>query len=160
MTIAVGDSLPHVKLKSLDAEGLRDVDVYDLCRDGVSVIFALPGAFTPQCSARHLPGFIEHAADFAAKGVKRIICVSVNDAFVMDAWARHNNVSNRIHMLADGNGEFAQSIGLSMDARPFGMGLRSQRFAMIVRDGKVSGLFVEEPGAFDVSAASAVLRHL
>jgi peroxiredoxin len=160
LTIAIGDSLPHVTLKSLTPEGMRDIDVHALCAHGRSVIFSLPGAFTPQCSARHLPGFLEHAADFAAKGVARLICVSVNDAFVMDAWARHNHVDGRIHMLADGNGDFTQALGLSMDARPFGMGVRSQRFALVVADGRVTQLFVEEPGAFEVSAASYVLSRL
>jgi len=160
MAISIGDTLPAATLKSLGENGVTDVDIKSLCADGLSVIFALPGAFTPACSARHLPGFLEHAADFKARNVARLICVAVNDAFVMAAWARTNHVDGRIHMLADGNGELTRALGLDMDARPFGMGLRSQRYAMVVKDGKVAQLFVEEPGAFEVSAASYVLSKL
>jgi peroxiredoxin len=132
----------------------------DLCARGTSVIFALPGAFTPQCSARHLPGFLEHASDFKSKSVDRLACIAVNDVFVMDAWARLNNVDGRILMLADGNGDFTRACGLETDARPYGMGLRSQRYAMVVKDGRVTHLYIDEPGAFEVSAAAYVLSKL
>jgi peroxiredoxin len=160
MAISIGDALPSATLKSLSDSGVTDVDIKTLCASGLSVIFAVPGAFTPACSARHLPGFLEHASDFKTKNVSRIICVAVNDAFVMSAWAKVNHVDGRIHMLADGNGEFTRALGLDMDAWPFGMGLRSQRYAMVVKDGRVEKLFVEDAGAFEVSAASYVLSHL
>ena len=160
MPIQVGDSVPDISVKMMGQGGPEDVGIKSLCAQGTSVIFSLPGAYTPACSARHLPGFLEHAVDFKARGVARIMCVSVNDAFVMDAWARANHVDQKIIMLADGNGEFTRATGLELDARPFGMGLRSQRYAMVVKDGKVTQLFVEEPGAFEVSAASHVLSKL
>lgn len=160
MTLKVGDKLPGVALKTLTPDGVRDVSVQDLCRQGTTILFAVPGAFTPQCSARHLPGFVERAAAFKAKGVDRIACVAVNDAFVMGAWARANNVGETLFMLADGNGEFTCAAGLDADARPYGMGLRSQRYAMVVKDGVVTQLFVDPPGAFEVSAAENVLSRL
>jgi peroxiredoxin len=160
MTIKPGDPLPEGTVKTMTPDGPRDVAVKDLCGAGTAVIFALPGAFTPACSARHLPGFLDKAAELAARGVGVIACLSVNDAFVMDAWARANRVDGRIVMLADGNGSFTRALGLDADLTPFGMGLRSQRFAMVVKDGRVAQLFVDEPGAFELSAAGHVLAHL
>ncbi|MDX2221338.1 MAG: peroxiredoxin [Rhodospirillaceae bacterium] len=160
MTIRIGDPLPDGTVKTMTPDGPRDVSMKDLCASGTAVIFAVPGAFTPACSARHLPGFLEKAADLTARGVGVIACISVNDAFVMDAWARANGVKGRIVMLADGNGAFTRALGLDADLSPFGMGVRSQRFAMVVKNGRVAQLFVDEPGAFEVSAAGHVLAHL
>ncbi|MDX2143989.1 MAG: peroxiredoxin [Rhodospirillaceae bacterium] len=160
MPIRVSDSVPDIRVKMMAQGQIENVSMAGLCAKGISVIFALPGAFTPQCSARHLPGFLEHADDFKAKGVDRIACIAVNDVFVMDAWARANRVDGRILMLADGNGEFTRACGLETDARPYGMGLRSQRYAMVVSDGRVAQLYVDEPGAFEVSAAAYVLGKL
>jgi len=160
MTLKVGDALPDVVLKAMGDAGPKDIAIKDLCNSGTTVIFALPGAYTPQCSARHLPGFLEHAADFNAKGVDRIACLSVNDVFVMDAWAKHNHVDGKVLMLADGNAEFTRLAGLALDARGFGMGVRSQRYAMVTKNGTVTQIFVEEPGAFEVSAAAHVLSKL
>jgi peroxiredoxin len=123
-------------------------------------LFAVPGAFTPTCSAKHLPGFIEKADELAGKGVDEIVCVSVNDPFVMGAWGKSTGADGKITMLADGNGDFAKALGLTMDGSRFGMGLRSQRFSMLVKDGKVTELNVEEPGAFKVSSAEHLLSQL
>jgi len=144
----------------MGSEGPKSVTVQELCGTGTSVLFAVPGAFTPTCSAQHLPGFIERAADFKGKGVDRLICMAVNDVFVMDAWARQSGASSMIVMAADGNGAFSEALGLSMDASAFGMGRRAQRFAMIVKDGVVTGLFVEAPGEFRASSAENVIDHL
>jgi glutaredoxin/glutathione-dependent peroxiredoxin len=157
MALKVGDSLPDVTLKTMGETGPKDIAIKSLCASGATVIFALPGAYTPQCSARHLPGFLEHAADFKAKGVDRIACLSVNDVFVMDAWAKHNHVDDKVLMLADGNAEFTRAAGLDLDARGYGMGVRSQRYAMVIKNGAVTHMFIEEPGAFEVSAAAHVL---
>jgi peroxiredoxin len=160
MTITPGDSLPDIILKTYNGTALEDVPLRRLCATGITVLFAVPGAFTPACSARHLPGFVENAAALRHKGVDRIACVAVNDAFVMHAWAEANGVGHGILMLGDGNAEWARAAGLNADATPWGMGVRSQRYAMIIKDGVVQQLFVDEAGAFDVSAAQNVLRHL
>jgi peroxiredoxin len=123
-------------------------------------LFALPGAFTPTCSAKHLPGFVQHADDLKRKGIDTIACVSVNDAFVMGAWGENQNVGERVMMLADGNGEFTRALGLEMDASKYGMGKRSQRFSMLVDNGLVKQLNVEEPGAYAVSSAEHMLQQL
>jgi peroxiredoxin len=123
------------------------------------VLFGVPGAFTPTCSARHLPGFVEHAAEFHARGVDSLVCMSVNDVFVMAAWGKHAGADG-IVMLADGNGDFAKSLGLEVDASAFGMGLRCNRFALVAEDGVVQQLFVETPGEFRVSSAEHVLANL
>lgn len=158
--INIGQRLPDIALKTMTPEGVRDIALADLTRGKRVVIFAVPGAFTPACSARHLPGFLERHDALKAHGIDIIACVAVNDAFVMDAWARDNAVNGRVVMLADGNGEFARAVGLDLDARPYGMGVRSQRYAMVVEDGVVKSLFVEAPGAFEVSAAENVLASL
>jgi glutaredoxin/glutathione-dependent peroxiredoxin len=124
------------------------------------VVFALPGAFTPTCSAKHVPGFVAEADKFKAKGVDAIACISVNDAFVMGAWGKDQKAGDKVMMLGDGAAEFTNAMGLAMDLTKNGMGVRSQRYAMIVKDGKVDQLFVEKPGAFEVSAAENVLKHL
>jgi peroxiredoxin len=124
------------------------------------VVFALPGAFTPTCSAKHLPGFVTKADDIRSKGVDAIACVSVNDAFVMGAWGEQQGAGDKVMMLADGNGDFTRALGLEMDASKFGMGKRSQRFSMLVDDGVVTQLNVEEPGAFSVSSAEHIIQQL
>jgi peroxiredoxin len=124
------------------------------------VVFALPGAFTPTCSAKHLPGFVQKADDIRHKGVDAIACVSVNDAFVMGAWGEQQGAGDKVMMLADGNGEFTRALGLEMDASKFGMGKRSQRFSMLIDNGVVTQLNVEEPGAFSVSSAEHIIQQI
>ena len=160
MTIHVGDRIPEVTLKRI-REGIETLDTHSLFDARKVVLFAVPGAFTPTCSARHLPGFKDHAADFKAKGVDAIACVSVNDAFVMGAWAKANdlNGADDVVMLADGNGDFTRAVGLALDAKGFGMGERSQRYSMLVKDGKVATLNVEGPGKFEVSDADTMLAQ-
>ena len=160
MPIQPGALLPDMSLKSTMNGAVCDIAIRDFCATGKTVIFAVPGAYTPACSARHLPGFIEHAAALRAKHVDRIACIAVNDAFVMDVFARANHVSDSIIMLADGNAEFTRAVGLDSDARPYGMGIRSQRYAMVIQDGRVVKVFVDEPGAFEASAAHYVLSQL
>src|SRR5438094_3213390 len=146
MAIKVGESLPlDVKLKEMGEAGPRDVSVGDIFRGKRVVLFAVPGAFTPTCSMKHLPGFVGDAAKIRAKGVDEIVCVSVNDVFVMNAWGKASGAEGKVRMLADGNGDFTRSMGLELDASGFGMGRRSQRYGMVVRDGKVEQLHVE-PG--------------
>lgn len=144
----------------MGSEGPQVMSSRSLCEQGTTVLFAVPGAFTPTCSADHLPGFIERAHEFAAKGVDRLVCLGVNDVFVMDAWGRQSGVDGKIVMAADGNGDFTRALGLEMDATAFGMGKRSQRFALIVRDGVVADVFVEAPGEFRVSSADYLLDRL
>jgi peroxiredoxin len=160
VVIGVGDKLPNVPVKILATDGARDVSILDYCGDGRVVLFAVPGAFTPECSARHLPGFLDRHHAFLSHGIAKIGCIAVNDSFVMDAWAKANSVCDRITMLADGNGALTAAMGMTLDARPYGMGLRSQRYAMVIDRGVVAKLFVDEPGAFDVSAAEKVLAPL
>jgi glutaredoxin/glutathione-dependent peroxiredoxin len=157
MTIAVGDRIPDVRLHTMTKEGVRGVSSSDLLGKGKVVLFAVPGAFTPTCSEQHLPGFVVRADEIRAKGVDRVACVSVNDPFVMDAWARDHEVGNDILMLADGNGEFTKAMGLEMDGSGFGLGWRSQRYAAILDDGVVSALFVEPGPGLSVSSAESVL---
>jgi peroxiredoxin len=160
MTIKVGDRVPEATLVKMTADGPVPVTTAELFGGRTVALFAVPGAFTPTCSARHLPGYIEQADALAAKGVDEIACVSVNDAFVMGAWAKSSGAEGKITMLADGNGDFAKALGLTMDGSRFGMGLRAQRFSMLVKDGVVEQLNVEEPGAFKVSAADHLLAQL
>ena len=161
MTIKVGDTLPAATFMTSTAEGPAPVTTDDLFKGKTVALFAVPGAFTPTCSAKHLPGFKEHAAEFKAKGVDTIACVSVNDAFVMGAWADSQGIGkDEIVMLGDGNGDFTRQLGLTMDAKGFGMGERSQRYSMIVKDGVVSQLNVEQPGEFRVSSAEHLLAQL
>ncbi|MDT8449785.1 MAG: peroxiredoxin [Wenzhouxiangellaceae bacterium] len=160
MTISAGDRIPHAQLTVMTDNGPEPIDAAELMAEGATVLFAVPGAFTPTCSAQHLPGFIEQADAIRERGVDRIVCCAVNDVFVMDAWGRDAGVDDRIIMAADGNGDFAQALGLAMDGRAFGMGQRSQRYAMVVRDGVVEELFVEPPGEFRVSSAEHVLSAL
>ncbi len=160
MALRVGDRIPDVTLKFMTPKGIEDVAMSDLFRGRKAVLFALPGAFTPTCSAKHLPGFIGKAAEIRAKGVDEIICLAVNDAFVIDAWGKAHGAGNDVKLVADGNGEFTRAVGLDFDGSNFGMGVRSQRYAAIVDDGVVSHLAVEEPMKFEVSSAEAVLAAL
>jgi peroxiredoxin len=160
MTIKVGDKLPAATLTAGTSEGPRPMSTDDIFKGKKVALFAVPGAFTPTCSAKHLPGFKEHVADFKAKGVDTIACLSVNDAFVMKAWGESQGVGDDILMLADGSGDFTKAVGLEMDASRFGMGQRSQRYSMIVEDGVVKELNVEAGGEFRVSAADYLLAQL
>lgn len=160
MAIQPGNRLPDVMINVMDAGHPRPVSSLALMGTGRVVVFAVPGAFTPTCSVHHLPGFISRAEALRDRGVNRIVCLAVNDIFVMDAWAKASGVDNRITMAADGNGEFTRALGLEMDATGFGMGMRAQRFAMVIDDGVVRRLFVEAPGEFKVSSAEYVLRNL
>lgn len=160
MTIKIGDKIPAATLKVMTKDGPSNATTDELFGSGKVVMFSVPGAFTPTCSARHLPGFVDHAAEIAAKGVDRIVCVAVNDVFVMDAWGKSANVGDKIVMAADGNGEFTRALGLELDASGFGMGQRGQRFAVITQDGVVTALNVEAPGEFKVSSAEFVLGQL
>lgn len=158
MTIAIGDRIPHATLNELK-DGIQAVDTKDLFAGRKVVLFAVPGAFTPTCSAKHLPGYIEQFDAFKARGID-VACMAVNDAFVMGAWAKSQSVPEGLRMLADGNGNLARALGLELDATAFGMGLRSKRFALYAEDGVVKQLHVEAPGEFKVSAADYVLEHL
>jgi peroxiredoxin len=160
MTIKVGDKVPSATLMEKQNGGPKPIKTDELFAGKKVVLFALPGAFTPTCSAKHLPGFIQNADAIKAKGADVIACLSVNDAFVMGAWGDSQGAGGKVMMLADGNGEFTKALGLEMDATRFGMGHRSQRFSMIVDNGIVKALNIEEPGAFSVSSAEHVLKQL
>ena len=160
MTIAKGDKIPATTFVKMTENGPDQVDSDSFFKGRKVAIFSVPGAFTPTCSAKHLPGFVEHADDFKAKGVDQIVCLSVNDAFVMNAWGKDQNVGSKIAMVADGNAELTKKLGLEMDGSKFGMGARSQRYSMLVKDGVVEKLNVEEPGAFAVSNAETLLGQL
>jgi peroxiredoxin len=160
MTIKVGDKVPSVKLKQMTADGMKDVQTDDFFKGKKVVLFALPGAFTPTCSAKHLPGFVEKAAEIRGKGVDTIACLSVNDAFVMNAWGKDQKADGKVQMLADGNADFTKAVGLELDARANGLGIRSQRYAMVVDNGVVKALNVEKPGSFEVSSAESILKAL
>lgn len=158
--IKIGDKIPAMKLMAATAEGPREVDTAELFGPGKVVLFAVPGAFTPTCSAKHLPGFITHMDELKAKGVDRVVCMAVNDAFVMGAWAKDQKSGDAITMLADGSAAFTKALGLELDLVARGLGIRSQRFALIAQDGVVTHLAVEDAGGFDVSRAEAVLEAL
>ena len=158
MTIKVGDPIPAASLNVL-RDGVQSVDSQELFAGKQLVLFAVPGAFTPTCSAKHLPGFVQHFSEFRDRGLE-VACIAVNDAFVMDAWAKSQDVPEGMIMLADGNGAFTRALGLEMDATGFGMGLRSKRYALLADDGVVRKLWIEAPGEFRVSSAEAVLKAL
>ena len=160
MTIKVGDRLPHANLTKAGPEGPQPVDTDSYFAGRKVALFSVPGAFTPTCSARHLPGFVEKADELKAKGVDEVACVSVNDAFVLQAWAVSAGAEGKVTMLAYGNGDFAEALGLAADFSKFGMGKRGQRWSAIVDDGVVTELNVEEPGAFSVSSAEFLLGQL
>lgn len=160
MTIKVGDKVPAATLTIMSKDGPTRTSTGDLFGKGKVVLFSVPGAFTPTCSARHLPGFVEQAAAIKARGVARIVCLAVNDVFVMNAWGKQAGAEDRIVMAADGNGEFTRALGLEMDATGFGMGKRGQRFAFVSENGVVTALEIEAPGEFKVSSAEHVLGLL
>jgi glutaredoxin/glutathione-dependent peroxiredoxin len=160
MTIKVGDKIPSVKIKHMTKDGVKDITTDEIFGGKKVALFALPGAFTPTCSAKHLPGFVQNAAQIKGKGVSTIACLSVNDAFVMDAWGKNQNVGENVLMLADGNAELTKALGLEMDGSGYGMGTRSRRYSMLVDNGVVTQLNVEKPGAFEVSNAETMLKQL
>ena len=158
MSIQVGDSIPNATINIVQ-DGVQSINTQDFFQDRKVVLFALPGAFTPTCSAKHLPGFIEHIDAFTEKQYT-VACLSVNDAFVMSAWAKSQDAPASINMLADGNADFTKALGLQLDATPFGMGIRAKRFALIADNGIVTHLFLEAPGEFSVSSAESVLAAI
>lgn len=160
MTIKVGDKVPQASFTTFGPDGPKPITTDELFKGKTVALFAVPGAFTPTCSARHLPSFKDHAAELKAKGVDVIACVSVNDVFVMKAWGEAQGVGDNILMLADGNGDFTKKVGLELDASRFGMGPRSQRYSMIVKDGVVQELNVEAGGEYRVSSAEYMLEQL
>lgn len=160
MTVKAGDRLPNISLRKMTENGPETVETDTLFKGRTVALFAVPGAFTPTCSARHLPGFVEQADAIRSKGVDEIVCLSVNDAFVMGAWGKSAAADGKVTMLADGNGEFTDAVGLSLDASKNGMGKRSQRYSMLVKDGVVAELNVEEPGSFRLSSAEHMLGQL
>ena len=158
--VKIGDTIPSVKLMAATADGPKETSTDDIFGGKTVVLFAVPGAFTPTCSARHLPGYLQNMDALQDKGVDTVACMSVNDGFVMNAWARDQGVDGRILMLADGNGAFTKALGLELDLTARGMGIRSQRFAMVVKDKAVTSLNVETPGGFEVSKAETILAGL
>ena len=160
MSINVGDRLPKATLAKATAEGPQPIDSEDYFAGRRIALFSVPGAFTPTCSARHLPGFVDKADELRAKGVDEIACVAVNDAFVMQAWGEQAGADGKVTMLADGNGDFAQALGLTMDGSKFGLGQRGSRWSAIVDDGVVEQLNVEQPGDFNVSSADYLMERL
>ena len=160
MAIQTGDKIPSVNLQHMGADGVETISSDDLFVGKKVVLFALPGAFTPTCSASHLPGYVVASDDLFAKGIDRIVCLSVNDAFVMNAWGQQHNADDQVMMIADGSGHFTKAVGLELDLDAAGLGLRSQRYAMVVNDGVVEVLNVEAPQAFTVSDAETILSSL
>ncbi len=160
MAIKLGDRIPSVKLKHMTKDGMKDISTDELFKGRKVAVFGLPGAFTRTCSGQHLPGFVQNAGAIKAKGVDAIVCLSVNDAFVMDAWGKSQNVGDAVLMLADGNADLTKALGLEIDRRDVGFGLRSQRYSMLVDNGVVTQLNLEKPGAFEVSSAETLLKQL
>ncbi|HYD38355.1 MAG TPA: peroxiredoxin [Allosphingosinicella sp.] len=160
MSIKVGDKLPKATLVKATPEGPQPIDSEDYFGGRRIALFSVPGAFTPTCSARHLPGYIDRVDELKGKGVDEIACIAVNDAFVMQAWAESAGAAGKVTMLADGNGDFARALGLTMDGSKFGLGERGSRWSAIVNDGVVEQLHVEEPGAFNVSSADYLIERL
>jgi glutaredoxin/glutathione-dependent peroxiredoxin len=160
MTIAIGDKIPQTELLTMTSEGTEKVSTDAIFGGRKVVLFAVPGAFTPTCSMNHLPGFVEKASEIKAKGVDDIVCVAVNDVHVMNAWGRHSGCEGKVKMLADGNGDFARKLGLEFDLAQAGMGTRSRRYSMIVENGIVKALNIEEKPGVNVSGADTVLQQL
>jgi peroxiredoxin len=160
MTIQVGERIPEVKLRTINQEGKREVSTGELFRGRRVVLFGVPGAFTGTCSQRHLPGFVDHADEIRARGVDLIACTAVNDIDVLNAWAREHGAGDKIVLLADGNGELAHAMGLELDMRAFGMGIRSQRYGAIIEDGVLKALHRDPPGDVTGSGAEAILAEL
>ena len=158
--IKVGDTIPHAKLTAATPEGPKELTTDELFSGKKVVLFAVPGAFTPTCSAKHLPGYLQHLGALQQKGVDTVACIAVNDPFVMGAWAKDQDVQGRMVMIADGSGAFTRQLGLELDLTARGLGMRSQRYAMVVDDGRVTSLNVEPPGGFEVSKAETVLEAL
>ena len=160
MTIKVGDKIPEAILKCIGSDGIVNIEVGKHFSNKKIVLFSVPGAFTPTCSAKHLPGFVEYSSDILSKGVDEIICISVNDPFVMNAWEKDQNSKGKVTLLADGNGDFTEALGLSFDGSGFGLGKRGQRFVIIIDNGTIVHLAIEEAGSFEVSSAESVLKAL
>lgn len=158
MAIKVGDTVPSVKIMQATAEGPKEVDTGELFAGKTVVLFGVPGAFTPTCSAKHLPGFVQQADAYKAKGVDVIACMAVNDAFVMGAWGKDQGITDQVVMLADGAAAFTKALGLEFDLTARGLGVRCQRFALVAKNGKVTHVGVEAPGAFEVSKAEEVIK--
>lgn len=160
MTIAVGDTIPSMTLTQATVEGPRELSTEALFGGKTVVLFGVPGAFTPTCSAKHMPSFLENAAALKAKGVDTIACMAVNDPFVMQAWAKDQGVADQVTMIADGSANLTRALGLELDLTGRGLGVRCQRFALVAKDGKVTHIGIEEAGAFEVSSGSAILAAL
>jgi peroxiredoxin len=160
MTIKAGDRMPEGKFKTMGEKGPQDLSTAQLFDGKRVVLFSVPGAFTPTCDAKHLPGYVELADKLRGKGIDTVACMAVNDVFVMNAWGKASNVAGKVLMLADGNGDYARALGLELDGRGFGMGMRGQRFAIVVENGVARHVDIEAPGQFKVSAADAVLAQL
>jgi peroxiredoxin (alkyl hydroperoxide reductase subunit C) len=160
MTISVGDTIPPVDLNILTGDGPGGISTDEIFSGKTVAIFGLPGAFTRTCSARHLPGFVDNAERLKAKGIDSIVCISVNDAFVMGAWGTAKNVGDRVMMVADGSAKFAKATGLDADMSAKGFGTRCRRFSMVVEDGTVKSLHIDEPGSFEVTSAEVMLGEL
>lgn len=160
MSIQEGEKVPAIALKKMGTNGPEDVDTAKYFAGSKVVLFSVPGAFTPTCSAKHVPGFVQNADALKAKGVDKIACLAVNDAFVMGAWGKDQGAGDKVDMLADGSAAFTKALGLELDLVAAGLGVRGQRFAMVVDDGTVTHLAVEAPGAFEVSSAEAILKAL
>lgn len=160
MPISVGDAVPAVKVMQGGADGPKELDTAEFFKGRTVVLFGVPGAFTPTCSAKHMPSFLENADALKAKGVDAIACMAVNDAFVMGAWAKDQGITDQVAMIADGSAAFTKAMGLEFDLTARGLGVRCQRFALVAKDGKVTHVAVEAPGAFEVSKAEAVLAAL
>jgi peroxiredoxin len=160
MSIKAGERMPAGKFKVMGESGPQDLTTAQLFDGKRVVLFSVPGAFTPTCNAKHLPGFVQQAAALQAKGVDTIACMAVNDVFVMNAWGKSANVGDKVRMLADGNGDYAKALGLELDARGYGMGQRGQRFAIVVDNGVASKVLVEAPGEFKLSSAEHVLGQI
>lgn len=160
MTIKVGDSIPSMKLTEATPNGPKEVSTDDIFKGKKVVLFAVPGAFTPTCSAKHMPSFVQNIDKLKAKGIDTVACIAVNDAFVMNAWAKDQGSDGKVVMLADGSGQFTKALGLELDLNARGLGTRSQRYALVADNGKITHLGVEAPGDFKVSSAESVLEHL
>lgn len=160
MTIAVGNKMPDGTLKTMTADGPSDISTNELFKGKRVVLFSVPGAFTPTCSQKHLPGYVQKADQLTAKGVDTVACLAVNDVFVMDAWGKSQNADDKVLMLADGNGDYSRALGLGLDATKFGMGQRGQRFSIVVNDGVVEHLNVEGPGELRVSTCEYALEQI
>ncbi len=160
MTIEVGQSVPSVDVFTFGANGPEKINFADYCKESKVVLFAVPGAFTPTCSAKHLPGFVERSEAVKAKGVDKIACLSVNDAFVMNAWGKEHEAEGKVDMLGDGNADLAKALGLDMDVTKAGLGIRAKRFAMVIENGVVKSLDIDEPGVFEKTAVEAVMERI